>query len=95
MDPLKPNETKEFLWRRLTEECPTWAIVVPVVFAFLVVGLIVLFRQKRRLLAAGVGLAIVGALAAVYLPIAFVLRPFFSWMVILLPIMGVASFTLC
>src|SRR4051794_4903208 len=92
MEPLKDNETVEFLWRRLTEECPTWAIGVPVLFAFLVVGLIVWFRQEHKLFAAIVGSIVVGAIALVYLPMAYILRPFFSWLVILLPIMAVALF---
>jgi hypothetical protein len=92
MDDLKPNETAEFLWRRLAEECPMWAIGVPVLFGVIVVALIAWFRPEKRLKAAIVGGAIVGALSAIYLPMAFILRPFFSWLVILLPMMAVALF---
>lgn len=91
-DKLKPNESTEFLWRRLNEDCPVWAIGVPVLFALLVVGLIVYFRPDRKLLAAIVGLSVVGVVSFFYLPLAFILRPFFTWMVILIPVMTVALF---
>jgi hypothetical protein len=45
MENARPEIT-EFQWRRLVEECPTWAIGVPVVFAFLVVAIIFLYRQE-------------------------------------------------
>src|ERR1017187_773770 len=89
---LKPNESTEFLWRRLSEDCPIWAVFVPVLFALAVVGLIVYFRPERKLLAAIIGLSIVGVISVLYLPLAFILRPFFSWMVILIPVMTVAFF---
>ncbi len=92
LDNLKPNEATEFLWRRLSEDCPVWAIGVPVLFALLVVALIVYFRPERKLLAAIIGLSIVGVISVFYLPLAFILRPFFSWMVILIPVMTVALF---
>src|ERR1019366_9374400 len=92
MDNMNPNETAEFLWRRLSEECPSWAIGVPVLFGLIVVALIVYFRSERKLKAAIVGGTIVGLPMAVYPPMAFILRPFFSWMVILIPVMAVALF---
>src|SRR5262249_41545679 len=45
MENARPEIT-EFQWRRLTDDCPTWAIGVPVVFAFLVVAIIFLYRQE-------------------------------------------------
>jgi hypothetical protein len=92
MENGNPNETTEFLWRRLSEECPTWAVGVPVLFALLVVGLIVLFRQEHKLRAAIVGGVVVGIIAIVYLPLAAILVNFFSWIVILIPVMAVALF---
>ena len=102
MENMKPNETAEFMWRRLTEECPVWAIGVPVVFAFIVVALIVFFRQEKKLKAAITGLTIVGTISLVYLPLAFILRPMefgsgnisirLGWMVILIPVIAVALF---
>jgi hypothetical protein len=91
-DNLNPNEATEFLWRRLSEDCPVWAIGVPVLFALAVVGLIVYFRPERKLIAAIIGLAVVGVISVLYLPLAFILRPFFSWLVILIPVMAVALF---
>jgi hypothetical protein len=90
------NMQSNFVWRRLLEECPTWAIGVPVLFAFLVVGLIVLFRDEKKLLAALVGGTIVGVVSIIYLFLGYLLvrlpPPFPSWTVILIPVMAVAFF---
>lgn len=92
MDNLQLQDTSEFMWRRLSEECPQWAVGVPVLFAFLVVALIVIFRQEKKLLAAIVGGAVVGVIALVYLPLSLVLinGKIFPWLVILVPVMAVA-----
>ena len=71
---------------------PDLALSVPVLFALAVIGLIVFFRPSHKLIAAAVGLAIVGVASLLYLPLAFILRPFFSWMVILIPLMTIALF---
>ena len=96
---LKPNESTEFLWRRLSDDCPAWAVGVPVLFALCVVGLIVYFRNDRKLLTAIAGLAIVGLVSVFYLPLAIILRPLevfpgvrLGWLVILVPLMAVAFF---
>jgi len=82
----------EFLWRRSLEDCPTWAIAVPVLFAFMVLGLIVMFRDEKKLKAAAIGGAIVGVGSIIYLFLGFLLVGIFSWIVILIPIMSVALF---
>lgn len=89
---LQGPGTSEFVWKRLSEECPTWAIGVPVLFAFLVLALIVIFRQDRKLLTALIGGAVVGVFSLLYLFLGYFLVKFFSWMVILIPVMGVALF---
>ena len=89
---LNPNESTVFMWRRLSEECPQWAVLVPVLFALAVVGLIVYFRPAHKLIAAVIGLSIVGVMSCLYLPLALILRPFASWYVILLPVMAIAFF---
>lgn len=89
---LQDNVTEEFLWQRLSQDCPAWAITVPVLFAFFVVALIVFFRQERKMLSALIGTAIVGVAALVYLPLAYILRPVFTWWVILIPVLSVALF---
>jgi hypothetical protein len=81
-----------FQYKRLFEETPIWAVAAPVLFAFMTVGLIVYFRPERKMVAAAVGCIVVGIVSAFYLPLALILRPFFSWMVILLPVMSVALF---
>ena len=91
-DKQEQAEVVEFVWRRLSEPCPEWAIGVPVLFAFLVVALIVLFKPERKLLTAIVGGAAVGLISIVYLPLAYFLVKAFSWMVILVPVVGVALF---
>ncbi len=85
-------EVVEFVWRRLGEECPWYAIGVPVLFAFMVVGLIVLFIQDRKLLVAAIGFGAVGIISFVYLPLAFFLVGILSWLVILVPVVSVALF---
>ena len=92
MDNLQLQDTSEFMWRRLSEECPPWAVGVPVLFAILVVALIVIFRQEKKLMAAIVGGVVVAIIALVYLPLSFLLIKIFSWMVILIPVMAVALF---
>jgi hypothetical protein len=92
MDNLQLQDTSEFMWRRLSEECPPWAVGVPVLFAFLVVALIVIFRQERKLMSAIVGVVVVGIIALVYLPLSLLLIKILSWMVILIPVMAVALF---
>ncbi|MBI2804842.1 MAG: hypothetical protein HYX68_07670 [Planctomycetes bacterium] len=90
---IQPDNTvSQFLFRRMAEECPTWAIFVPVLFAFIVVGLIVIFRQEKKLLSALIGGAIVTVFSLLYLVLGFVLVQHFRWMVILIPILGVALF---
>ena len=53
MDPQNMQQQQEFflpVFRRAAEECPVWAIFVPVLFAFLVVGLIAFFRRVPEFL---------------------------------------------
>jgi hypothetical protein len=45
MENARPEAT-EFMLRRLSEDCPGWAIGVPVVFAFLVIAIVFLYRQE-------------------------------------------------
>ncbi|MSU76991.1 MAG: hypothetical protein EXS16_02735 [Gemmataceae bacterium] len=93
MNPENIQPTNTFLWQRLSEECPIWAIFVPVMFGFVVVSLIVFFRQERKWLAAIIGGGIVGALTLIYLPIAFLLVTnvkHIAWLVILVPLLSVA-----
>ena len=89
---MKAGESVEFLWRRLTEECPNWAIFVPVLFAFIVVGLVAFLRPERKLMALLVVGAAVGAISLVYLPLAFLLLKVMSWLVVLVPVVLVAMF---
>ncbi len=95
MDNMQPNEKIDFLFRRLSDECPWWAIGVPVVFAFLVVLLVVIFRPEKKLIVALVGGMVVGVISLIYLPVAFLLVTRVqqaTWLVILIPVMGVALF---
>ncbi|MSQ93444.1 MAG: VWA domain-containing protein [Gemmataceae bacterium] len=91
---LQGNETSEFLWRRLSEDCPTWAIGVPVLFAFLVLALIVIFRPDKKLMTAAIGGSIVGVFSLLYLFLGFFLVRVqgASWLVILVPVIGMALF---
>src|SRR5260370_15511171 len=92
MDPKEHLENSEFLWRRLLDDAPAWAVAVPVAFALLVLLLVVLFRKENRAAGLIVALIVVGVLSAVYVPLALLFRPMFSWMVVLVPVMGIALF---
>jgi hypothetical protein len=91
---LTPDEAtnEQFLWRRLLEEPTMWIVAVPIGFAVLTVLLINLFRPQRRLRGMLVALAIVTMVSAIYVPIALALRPMFSWMVVLVPVLAIALF---
>src|SRR6267154_4966727 len=92
MDPKEHLENSEFLWRRLLDDAPAWAVAVPVAFALLVLLLVVLFRRENRAAGLIVALIVVGVLSAVYVPLALLFRPMFSWMVVLVPMLGIALF---
>ncbi|MBI1831552.1 MAG: hypothetical protein HYR84_08895 [Planctomycetes bacterium] len=96
MDKMHPQDATEFMFRRLSEDCSPWAIGVPVLFAFLVVALITFFKEERKLLTAAIGGGIVGVISLIYLVAAYFLsihRVIISpWLVILIPVMGVALF---
>lgn len=92
MDPAKTTQNAEFLWRRLLEECPTEAVLAPVVFALAILGLVVLFKQERKATTLIIGLVVIGILSAIYLPLALLLKPIFNWIVVLVPVLGIALF---
>jgi hypothetical protein len=92
MDPKEHLQTSEFIWRRLLDDTPAWVVGVPVAFALAVLLLVVFFRRERRAAGLIVALAAVGILSAVYVPLALLFRPIFSWMVVLAPMLGIALF---
>ena len=92
MNPTAPKQEIEFLWRRLTEEFQSWVVGIPVFFALGVVLLLALFRTERRWSLLGIHLAVVAAIAAVYVPLALFFKPMLSWWVVLLPMLLVGLF---
>src|SRR5438132_162600 len=92
MNPVHNSQETEFILRRIFEDFPGWVIGFPILFALVVLLLVVLFRQERRGAALVWGLAIVGVFALVYLPLAYLFKPVFSWWVVLVPLLGVALF---
>src|SRR4051812_3628517 len=92
MDPKERLANSEFLWRRLLDDLPVWAVGVPVAFALLVLLLVVIFRKDNRGTGLLVALIAVAVLSAVYVPLALLFRPIFSWMVVLVPMLGIALF---
>lgn len=94
-DDMPAPEKVDFLFRRIHEECPIWAIGVPIVFALIVLALVVIFRPDKKLLVAIIGGLAVGAISFVYLPVALMLvllAKISTWLIILVPVMGVALF---
>jgi hypothetical protein len=75
----------EFVLRRTQEAMPTWALFLPVAFAFAVLLLIALFRHEGRWRLLWSSL-IIAAVSAAYLPLAFLFREAFSWYVVLVPV---------
>src|SRR5262245_20968567 len=90
MFPNTPNE--KFVFGKLLEPMPGWALLVPVLFALAVVVLVVLFRRERRLLALGIGSGVVLALAVPYLGLGWLFRQTAGWWLVLTPVLAVALF---
>src|SRR5205085_586613 len=66
------------------------AIWLPIPFAFLVIGLMVLLRRENRFAGMLVPFVVVTVLSIGYVPLALTLKPYLSWWVVLVPLMGVA-----
>lgn len=87
MDNLEVSKDPRFLWRRFLEPMADWMVFVPILFALFLIALLIMFtpREKRlRFLAWAGGMFVL--FTAVYLPLAFLLRDAFSWLVVVVPI---------
>src|SRR5262249_43854722 len=80
----------DFLLRRLSESFSNLIVLVPVLFAYGVLGLVVLLRREDRFAGMLVPFIVVTVLSVGYVPLALVLKPYFSWWVVLVPIGGIA-----
>jgi hypothetical protein len=87
---LTPDPDVDFLLRRTTESFSDLVIGVPVLFAFGVLALVVLLRREHRLTGMLVPFLVVTVLSIVYVPMALAFKPYFSWWVILVPLLLVA-----
>src|SRR5262249_27530521 len=87
---MNENLSKDFVWRRMLENFGDWAIALPVLLAFVVLGLMVLFRKERRFSGMLVPFVVAIVASAIYVPLALALKPVFSWWVVLTPLMVVA-----
>ncbi|MFO0969664.1 MAG: vWA domain-containing protein [Gemmataceae bacterium] len=90
MDKVEIAKAPELLWRRSFEPMADWVIFVPLLFALGVVALLFLYRKENRglfLMIAGGALAV---FAAVYLPLAFMLKERFTWIVVVVPTVAIA-----
>jgi hypothetical protein len=90
MEPQVQMPQAEFLWRRFLEAPPTWALWFPVGFAFLIIALLALFRDRgwSRLVPATIVVAI---LSAIYVVAGYNLfLGLFSWWYLLGPTMAIA-----
>jgi hypothetical protein len=87
---IQPNPDSEFLFRRTSESFSELVLGVPVLFAFGVLGLVVLSRREHRFAGMLVPFVAVTVVSLVYIPLARALMPFFSWWVILVPVLLVA-----
>ncbi len=90
MDPQ--GQAVELVWKRLLEEIPSWVIFTPIAFALLIALLVALFRPERKLASFLWALVPIGIGTLVYLPFAYLLMPTLKWIVIMVPILGIAFF---
>ena len=92
MEPIAQLPQADFIWRRFLDTPPSWALWLPVGFAFLVIALLALFRDKgwNRLIAPTIVVAI---LSAIYVVAGYNLfLGLFSWWYLLGPTLAVALF---
>ena len=92
MEPNAQLPQADFIWRRFLDAPPSWALWLPVGFAFLVIALLALFRDKgwNRLVAPTIVVAI---LSAIYVVAGYNLfLGLFSWWYLLGPTLAVALF---
>ena len=82
----------DFLLRRTTESFSDLVVGVPVVFAFSVLGLIALLRREHRFAGLLIPFVVVAVLSLAYVPLALTFKPYFSWWVILAPLLVIALF---
>ncbi len=87
---ITPDANEDFLLRRTSESFSDLVIGVPVLFAFGVLGLIMLLRREHRFAGMLAPLVVVTVLSLAYVPLALIFKPYFSWWVILVPLLLVA-----
>src|SRR5436853_9056 len=66
------------------------AIWLPIPFAFLVLGLVVLLRREQRFAGMLFPFVLVTLGSLAYVPLALIFKPYFSWWVILVPLLLLA-----
>ena len=64
-----------FEYKRWLEDMPIFAIAAPVLFAFMVVGMIAWFRPEGKLMSLLIGVLVVGLVSGFYIPMALLMRP--------------------
>lgn len=90
MDKLARTQESEFLFKRLLDPLSGWAVLVPVLLALGVLLLLVAFRRENRWWFLLWGSLVVGGISAIYVPMALLFMPLFSWWVVLIPVLAVA-----
>jgi hypothetical protein len=95
MNPEQYSSTSsesEFVLRRTQEALSTSALFVPILFAFAVLFLILLFRRENRWKGMLWAFPIVAVGSIVYFAAAYPLKDLFTWWVILVPFLAVGLF---
>ena len=87
---IEPEPDTDFLLRRTSETFSDLVIGVPVLFAFGVLGLVVLLRRENRFAGMLMPFIVVAVGSLIYVPLALTFKPYFSWWVILVPLLLVA-----
>ncbi|MBX9677984.1 MAG: hypothetical protein K2X38_04410 [Gemmataceae bacterium] len=90
---IPQQQAAEFIWRRFQDVPGAWITLVPVAFALMVIGLMVLLRREHRFRGLLIPTIVVVVLGAAYLLAgrAFFLR-LFSWWYVLVPMLGIGLF---
>jgi len=90
---IPQQQAAEFIWRRFQDVPSQWVTAIPVAFALLVLGLIVLLRREHRFRGLLIPTVLLIVLGTAYIAAghAFFMR-LFSWWYVLVPMLGIGLF---
>jgi hypothetical protein len=87
---VHPEQDTEFVFRRTSESLSELVLLVPIAFAYGILGLVILARRENRFAGMLIPFLIVTVLSIAYFPLARAFLPYFSWWVVLVPLLVMA-----